>query len=218
MTETDPARDPHRMARRAAAFAMWWVRTYTRGLDPLLADTRRREIASDVWEQQALGREVGAPPPPVAASVLRRVVAGMPADLTWSHAARSVSRARPNTMEQTPMSTLKTMWLPTLAGLLGLFQIAAGTETLISEPKIDNAIALTVFAGLGVTALIGIGLRRQRRAVGDGLIMIGVLPSFVIYVWWLMPALLAALVVIATAFDLAETRVVRVPARTRPAA
>ena len=218
MTETGPVTDPHRMVHRASAFAMWWVRTYTRGLDPLVADTRRREIASDVWEQQALGREVGAPPPAVAASVLRRVIAGMAADLTWSHAARSVSRATPNTMERTPMSTLKTMWLPALAGLLGLFQIAAGTEMLLSDPTLDNAIALTVFAGLGVTALIGIGLRRQRRAVGGVLIMIGVLPSFVIYLWWLLPALLAALVVIATAFDLADTKVVRLPARTRPAA
>jgi hypothetical protein len=121
-------------------------------------------------------------------------------------------------MEQTPMSTLKTMWLPNLAGLLGLFQIAAGTEMLLSEPKLDNAIALAVFAGLGVTALISIGLRRQRRAVGDVLIMIGVPPSFVIYLWWLVPALLAALVVIATAVDLAETRVVPQPAPTRPAA
>ena len=110
------------------------------------------------------------------------------------------------------------MWLPALAGLLGLFQIAAGTEMLLSEPKLDNAIALTVFAGLGITALIGIGLRRQRRAVGDVLIMIGVLPSFVIYLWWLVPALLAALVVIATAVDLAETKVIRLPAPTRPAA
>lgn len=218
MTEADPARDPHRMVGRAAAFAMWWVRTYTRGLDPLLADTRRREIASDVWEQQALGREVGAPPLAVAASVLRRVIAGMPADLTWSHAARSVSRTTPNTMERTPMSTLKTMWLPTLAGLLGLFQIAAGTEMLLSEPKLDNAIALAAFAGLGLAALIGVGLRRRRRVVGDVLIMIGVLPSFVIYLWWLVPALLAALVVIATAVDLAETRVVRLPKTARPAA
>jgi hypothetical protein len=150
--------------------------------------------------------------------VLRRVIAGMPADLSWSHAARSMSRATPNTMERTPMSTHKTMWLPALAGLLGLFQIAAGTEMLISDPKLDNAIALAVFAGLGVTALIGIWLRRRRRAMGDVLIMVGVLPSFVIYLWWLVPALLAALVVIATAFDLAETRVVRLPGLTRPAA
>jgi len=218
MTETDPAADARGLQRRAAAFAMWWVRTYTRGLDPLLADTRRREIASDVWEQQALGREVGAPPPAVAASVLRRVIAGMPADLTWSHAARSVSRAQPNTRERRAMSTPKTMWLPALAGLLGLFQIVAGTEMLISDPKLDNAIALTVFAGLGLAALIGIGLRRGRRAVGDVLVMIGVLPSFVIYLWWLVPALLAAVVVIATAVDLADTKVIPQPASTRPAA
>lgn len=31
---------------------------------------------------------------------------------------------------------------------------------MISEPKVENAIALTVFAGLGLTALIGVGLRQ----------------------------------------------------------
>jgi hypothetical protein len=69
MRGINPAGDAHGMNRRAAAFAMWWVRTYTRGLDPLVADTRRQEIASDVWDQQALGRHVGAPPLAVAASV-----------------------------------------------------------------------------------------------------------------------------------------------------
>jgi hypothetical protein len=41
-----------------------------------------------------------------------------------------------------------------------------------------------------VTVLIGIGPRRGRRAVGAALMMVGVLPSFVMYVWWLVPALL----------------------------
>jgi hypothetical protein len=75
------------------------------------------------------------------------------------------------------------------------------------------------FAGLDLNNMnVHGGLRRWRRAVGDLLIMIGVLPSFVIYLWWLVPALLAALVVVVTALDLADTRVVRLPARARPAA
>jgi hypothetical protein len=191
---------------RAAAFARWWVHTYTRGIDPAVADIRQHEIASDVWEQQALGRRVGAPPSAVAGSIVRRVIAGMPADLLWSHSARRVPRGEPNTLERTPMSTLRTMWLPTLAGLLGLFQILAGTEMLLNDPKLENAIALTVFGGLGLTALVGVWLRQRRRTVSDALIMLGVLPSFVIYIWWWAPPLLAAVVVIAATFDLAETK------------
>jgi hypothetical protein len=145
----------------------------------------------------------------VAASIIRRVIAGIPADLTWNHSARRLSRGDPNTLEQTPMSTPKTMWLPALAALLGLFQIVAGAEMMLSEPKVENAIALTVFAGLGLTALVGVGLRQHRRTISDGLIMVGVLPSFVIYIWWWAPPLLAALVVIAAALDLADTKAVR---------
>ena len=70
-------------------------------------------------------------------------------------------------------TTLKSMWLPALAALLGLFQIVAATE--ISDPTLENAIALTVFAGLGLTALLGVGLRRRRRTTSDILIMLGVL-------------------------------------------
>jgi len=194
---------------RAAAFATWWVRTYTRGVDPGLADIRRHEIASDLWEQRALGRRVGAPPWAVAASIVRRVIAGIPADLTWSHSARQLSCGDRRSVEQTPMSTPKTKWLPALAALLGLFQIVAGTEMMLSDPKLENAIALTVFAGLGLTALLGVGLRRRRRTISDILLMLGVLPSFVIYIWWWAPPLLAAAVVIAAGLDLAETRATR---------
>jgi hypothetical protein len=41
---------------------------------------------------------------------------------------------------------------------------------LVGDRKLDNAVALAVLAGLGVTVLIGIGLRRRRRVKSAGVV------------------------------------------------
>ena len=65
------------------------------------------------------------------------MIAGIPADLTWSHSARQLSGGDPRWAEQTPMSTPKTLWLPALAALLGLFQILAGAEMMLSDAGVE---------------------------------------------------------------------------------
>jgi cytochrome b6-f complex iron-sulfur subunit len=75
------------LADRAAAVVLRWARTYTRRLPPGLAEERRNELASDLWEQQALATQDGTPAWQAATSILRRMVAGMPADLVWRRAA-----------------------------------------------------------------------------------------------------------------------------------
>lgn len=52
-----------------------WVGLYTSALPPAVAIERRNEVLSDVWEEQAAGRR--------SSDVLRRAVAGLPADLAW---------------------------------------------------------------------------------------------------------------------------------------
>ena len=61
----------------------WWTAAYTAGLAPSVRNTRRAEIASDVWEhskdmaadsETLAGRAIG---------VVSRLVRGIPADLLW---------------------------------------------------------------------------------------------------------------------------------------
>ncbi len=60
-----------------------WVRAYTAHLDPAQRDTRRAELASDLWEHEADAQRMGLGSLRVNAQMLRRLLAGIPADLSW---------------------------------------------------------------------------------------------------------------------------------------
>jgi hypothetical protein len=60
-----------------------WVRAYTAHLDPDQRDTRRAELASDLWEHEAYAQRLGLRSLRVNAQMLRRLLAGIPADLSW---------------------------------------------------------------------------------------------------------------------------------------
>jgi hypothetical protein len=69
------------LARAAAAVVRGWTYLYTCRLPAALADERRREVESDLWELQSdpeSGRGVG-----VASQLLGRLLLGAPDDLVW---------------------------------------------------------------------------------------------------------------------------------------
>jgi hypothetical protein len=67
----------------AARLTQRWVRVYTAHLDPDRRDTRRAELASDVWEHEAEAKRRGLGSLRVNAQILRRLLAGIPADMSW---------------------------------------------------------------------------------------------------------------------------------------
>ena len=67
----------------AARLTQRWVRAYTAHLDPARRDTRRAELASDLWEHEADAKRRGLGSIRVNAQMVRRLVAGIPADLSW---------------------------------------------------------------------------------------------------------------------------------------
>jgi hypothetical protein len=60
-----------------------WVRLYTAGLPPEVREARRAELESDFWEQEQEAAAAGCRPTRTALQVLRRLMLGMPADLSW---------------------------------------------------------------------------------------------------------------------------------------
>jgi hypothetical protein len=75
----------------ASRLALRWVRVYTVHLEIDQRDTRRAEIASDLWEHEASAREMGNGFVPINAQMLRRLLAGMPADLSWRREQRAAT-------------------------------------------------------------------------------------------------------------------------------
>jgi|SRR5215218_5670019 hypothetical protein len=53
---------------RTTALVIRWMAVYTRRLDRAVAARQQAELASDLWEQRAHARQVGAPDPLVALS------------------------------------------------------------------------------------------------------------------------------------------------------
>jgi len=64
----------------ASRVVLAWVRFYTRDISPEVAETRRAELASDVWEQV---NDPDAPPGSRGAFLFWRAARSVPADLAW---------------------------------------------------------------------------------------------------------------------------------------
>ena len=195
-------------ADRAVALVSWWVATYSRHLPAEVAERRQGELASDLWEQRALGRAVGAPASAVALSVLRRMTAGMPADLRWRQRQLAATRGRPLGAKGRPvLRTLARNWWLVLAGLVGIVEVAFGVAIPIEEgASFDTVGGGALVATAGLLLLGGIAVRRRRsRVAGDIMIAVGALPMIP---WlWIIPLPLAGLtVIVASAFDSAEAR------------
>jgi hypothetical protein len=185
-------------AERAAALVSWWVATYSRHLPAEVAQRRRAELASDLWEQCAVGRAVGAPAAAVALSILRRMAAGMPADLRWRHRQLAAARGRPLGPGGRPVvQTAARIWWLVLAALVGGFEVLFGVALPLHEGGNPGSIAGgALIATAGLLVLGGIAGRRRRRArlAGDVMIAVGAMPMLP---WvWIIPLPLTGLVVI----------------------
>jgi LPXTG-motif cell wall-anchored protein len=165
-------------ADRASALVSRWVAAYTRRLPA--------EVASDVWEQRAAGRAAAAPAAVVALSILRRMVAGMAADLRWRRGQLAAARTgRPPQPRARPVAgALGRSWWLVLAGLVGMAEVVAGVRMALAgdNPVVgDGATAATgtttgsglVIAGAGLLVLLGIVWRRRSPVTGNVLVGAG---------------------------------------------
>ena len=67
----------------ASSLTRAWVATYTLGLASTVRESRRREIASDLWEHQHDAAREGSGPLGTALHIISRTLRGLPADVFW---------------------------------------------------------------------------------------------------------------------------------------
>lgn len=194
---------------RAEGFARWWVDRYTAALPDPVADRRRAEIRSDVWEQRAWAATTQAAAVPVAASIVRRVVAGMAADLWWRRAQLAVAQGRPEASGAPTWSWMRRTWWQALAVLLGVIGVGTGVSTPFEDPTRSGLIAGVLTGAAGLLVLAGVARRRRQRMRGDLMVAVGVLP-FVSWYWTYAFPIAAVAVLAAALVDAADAR----PART----
>ena len=79
--------------RAAARLATWWLRCYTRRVDPRYSELRVSEVTFELWEHGIAADEHGWSAARAGASLVTRTVAAMPRDWTWRRWRTSATRA-----------------------------------------------------------------------------------------------------------------------------
>ncbi len=75
--------DASRAFRTAARLTTWWVRHYTRTVDPRIADDRASEVEFELWEFGMAAQQHHWSGPRAAVTLTLRTLGGMPRDRAW---------------------------------------------------------------------------------------------------------------------------------------
>ena len=206
-------------ADRSARLVRWWVRRYTAGLDETTAAYRGAEIDSDLVEHDRFRRGSGWPASRIGRERVRRLLAGVPADIGWRHDQLRVQARRGVTSMMLPVTTVSQL-------LLAAYYVAFAAYLLGSSALADQQFfgrsPLQGFEGYADEAgasgvafiLAGLGLSLAAaaiaRPVSPVLANAVTLPSAVLAVmfFWLGVWALGVIVLAGAATDLA-TRALR---------
>ena len=149
----------------STAFDYWqvravlgWCRFYTAGLPQAVADERRDELASDVWEQMMVGSYSKS----AARSVIWRAFKGVSGDLRWRRIASRTSSA---SVEDNYVFLVIFVGVAalSLAGL-GVFREERQLHLFvaIAQPDFQLVVTAMLAAACGMAML----LRRRTRPLG----------------------------------------------------
>jgi hypothetical protein len=184
----------------AIALTRAWTATYTRGLPADLRAQRREEIDCDLWEHQRLADLQREPTGGTAASILLRLLLGVPADIVWRlETGASARSGRGTRMNDTPLMRigLIVLMLPLL------FMAANGIGMLLGGGEFDSRQEQVLYgfvvAIAPLVALAGLWLCASRPKLGLGLVVAGVVPICALFYWMLFITVPVALVIIAFA-------------------
>ncbi len=206
----------------AASVVRGWTRLYTAGLEPLLRNSRRGEIDSDLWEHAHAGRGA-AHAGTVAGQILARCLLGVGADLSWR---AEMALRRKHEKEVAPMMERirQDRWLlaPLAIVAFGVVAVAAhitagGFESWWSttdpgwhpSPLARAGSVLlvgTLFVGMPIVAMT---LRRSHPGWTLALLLPSILFCLLPVVWaeaswWLLLSLVGIAALIGAVANLAE--------------
>ena len=118
----------------AVGLVQWWVHLYTLGMGHAVADARRAEVESDLWECLH-DRRSDADFSARSIEILGRLVRGVPADLAWSMEERrpAVSRSKSVTRGMMRMG-------PTVAAAVGVFFAVLAVVLLLFFPGVEDVL------------------------------------------------------------------------------
>ncbi len=169
-----------------------WARLYTRGLPEEDAGARRAELESDLWEHAHDARLNCRRSAVTALEIVRRLLAGVPADVAWHFERRRAQRA----------STAGKVFT---AGAMSIVTCALGCWFLASAAMVPfnnwweagtPAGYAALCAASGVLVLAGMVGRSASKAWSGRIIAAGAILGASL-TWWAIVPVIAALAVLA---------------------
>lgn len=182
-----------------------WVRTYTRRLPTDVAAARREEVLCDVHEHCHDARAEGRTDVRGGFEVLGRVVRGVPADLSWRHAAL---RSQPTRRGVAIMQRL-TNFAGTAVMVLAAIGIAMSVAMLPVLASVDDPgdlLWILALAGFAAALVGGLVTQSTRPRLASLLFVVGA-PAPAVAWFWFPPVYLVSLaIVVAALVDYRGTR------------
>jgi hypothetical protein len=147
-----------------------WVAFYTRGLSDDVGGRRREEIEADLWSQFEEATLIGRDERSTSAEVLVRLLAGLPADISW-RLAHSGADPVPSSLPRVVTSGIRAIGVFSIVGGLGLatqLGMYAAVPNPWAVPGVWPLMALAMVGGDVALALaiVGLVIRFQDRLRG----------------------------------------------------
>lgn len=185
-----------------------WIATYTRRLPDQIAEQRRDEIISDLWEHHQDSALAGRHKLRHNLDVIERVLSGIPADLSWR---RGIQRSRPRPDTGDPMTTEHELPRSTLALIIvaGLGMIAPFPFLALLGTGLKTAEILWVLGSIALAAVLAAGLvlrlRGRNPVVSTVLLLVGAFAPTTAW-FWMPPVYLLTLAIITITLLTARSR------------
>ncbi len=178
-----------------------WVKIYTSCLPRELAEQRRHEITSDLWEHRNDSTNAGRSALSHNLDVIDRVLSGIPADLSWR---KGIQQSQLRLQTGDPM--VKTRQIPrsTIALIvLAAFGIATPLPFVaLLGTGIKTAEIAWMLGCLGLAAVLAAGLvlrlRGTSQLVSTALLVVGAFSPSVAW-FWMPPVYLVTVAIIVMA-------------------
>ncbi len=196
------AQGTDRIAATSARLVLAWAARYTRGLPSEVADDRRLELTADLHEHLADAAALGLGRITTSRTVVRRMLLGLPADLSWRHEQLRVARGcAPSEAVMTTGSWTRLQIGIAVLALPFLALSMTGAMNLVNYAMGQSSGSWQLWGGLvalGCAALISGGLALQvwYRTAGLVLVAVGTLVVGAV-LFWLPPVWMVALVLTA---------------------
>lgn len=181
------------MLRFAVGTCRVWTAIYTRGLAPETRETRRLEIESDLWEQQAHAREIHEPAVDTGFHILTRVLLGIPADLSWRSSLSGAAREGGYKGDRTMVNKLFVALATVLTAAFGILFLYMGIGRGIEE---GSAPALWPL-GAGLALVSGVVAANWSPRIGSALVAAGAVAVIAMMPWMIAITLPLGLVSVA---------------------